>query len=164
MLISIVGVDPGLVHTGCVKLDFDVRQRIIERQFVVIDGLEIRELAGWVRLNDTHVDHVFVEKYRPRHNFSQDPEMLKAEGEIKRLLPKAELVSNTGIMKAVPLPLLQLLGLRDFPVGTHHQDLRSAARILVKGMMKKPGLNKLLASVVTDALDGNGWEMRDWND
>lgn len=154
----IVGVDPGIVHTGVVGVSFDKAHKRIGRNCLVVDGLDMQSVAYAVE----PADLVVVEKYRPRSNFGQDPDMLKAEGELKKLLPKAVMLDNTGITKVVPTAVLQTLGLWDFPVSTHHQDLRSAARIAVKAMMQVDEYNKLLADVVKARIDGEPWTIEDW--
>jgi hypothetical protein len=64
-----------------------------------------------------------------------------------------------GVKKVVKSPLMELLGVWDFRLKTHHQDLRSAARIALLGMLKDDHLNKLLTDVVADHLRGENWNV-----
>jgi hypothetical protein len=75
-------------------------------------------------------------------------------------MPKATVVLNTGVKKIVKRPLMELLGVWSFATGTHHQDLRSAARIALYGMLKHEPLNRLLSDVVRDHLRGEDWDVR----
>jgi hypothetical protein len=54
---------------------------------------------------------------------------------------------------------MELLGVWKFKTPTHHQDLRSAARILLLGMFKDPQLNKLIADIVRSHLRGKDWSV-----
>jgi len=159
----IVGVDPGIVHTGLVVLEFDTEALTYRRQFAVVDGLdaakaeaEIRTMLPTSRLD---VTEIFIEKYRPRSGFSVDQRMMQANAEFKSELG-GRLLQNTGVMQVVGKPLLQLLHVWNFGQSTHHQDLRSAARIAVLGMLLDPLLNQTLFIYVTDNLEGRQWDVR----
>lgn len=54
---------------------------------------------------------------------------------------------------------MNLLGVWKFSTVTHHQDLRSAARIALFGMLKNEETNRLLADVVADHLKGSDWDV-----
>ena len=156
----IVGVDPGIVHTGLVRVVFDKSKRSILRQCKVLDGLDMRGVEDWVEDTD---DLVVVEKYNPRGQLGTNATMQAAEAELVQRVPGILRLDNMGILKTVPNAVLQTLGLWKFPVRTHHQDLRSAARILVKAMMQDTAGNKLLAEVVRDRVEGNPWSVgRSW--
>lgn len=161
MSVTIVGVDPGLVHTGAVRVSFDQENRSIARECEVFEGLAVEFVAEWVNTTENRL--VVVEKYRPRLKLGPDPMMLSAEQALKQLVPKAVLLENMGVRKIVPPGLMQALGLWDFPIRTHHQDLRSAARIMLKGMVREHDLNSLIADVVVAHLSGKDWEIRDWD-
>lgn len=161
MASSIIGIDPGVVHTGCVRVTIDPVEETITRACTVIDGLDMQAAADWVD-SQPH-DLVVVEQYKVRKNFSADTDMLRAESEIKRLVPRIKVQDNYGIVKLVPIGLLQILGLWDYPMSTHHQDLRSAGRILVRGAVRMPVYNKLVADVVLAHLLGQDWKVGDWN-
>lgn len=164
MSINIVGIDSGLVNTGCVRVGFDRKWRTIRREYLLVDGPDMHAVAGWIRLHDDITDLIVVEKYRTRTKLSSDPEMIRAEQEIKRLIPGAVLLENMGIRKVIPQGLMQVLGLWDSPVPTHHQDLRSAARIMLKGMVRDPGYNEVVADVVLAHLKGDDWTIEPWVD
>jgi hypothetical protein len=82
--------------------------------------------------------------------------MLNAVAEFRKET-KGTVLDNTGVKKIVKPSVLQVLGAWDFATPTHHQDLRSAARIAVLGMMKDQTMNTLLADVVRDHIDGKPW-------
>jgi len=70
------------------------------------------------------------------------------------------LLLNTGVKKVVRRQLMELVGVWSFPTVTHHQDLRSAARIGLLGMLKHAVMNQLLADVVADHLKGMTWQVK----
>jgi hypothetical protein len=78
--------------------------------------------------------------------------MRNIEAALRRSLPGVEILDNTGVKKVVTKPLMQLLGCWDFPTVTHHQDLRSAARIALYGGLKDQDINSLLTQIVMKQL------------
>lgn len=151
------GVDPGLVHTGVVLFQFfsDSREVLVDSK--VVDGPD----AGAVRqFSGMYVPTaVFIEGYRPRSHFGTDERMVKAVAEMHREIPGSTVLNNTGVKKVVKPPLMRALKCWDFSQTTHHQDLRSAARIALLGMMRDEDLNWLLSDVVRDYLDGRSWNV-----
>lgn len=153
--VTVVGIDPGLVHTGVVVVRFLTTSRQIDVEHYVIAGhdhaIQVKALLTAMKV-DTR--HIFVEAYRERGtNTRQDALMRKVMSEFHTELPRATVLNNMGVKQVVRTPLLRVLGLAKFPT-THHQDLESAARILVFGMLKDPALNELLTEVVTDHIAG----------
>ena len=153
----VVGIDPGLVHTGCIRMVFDSYSKTIDLEHAVIDGLDVAAVAAWVDQRPGLRVHTFIEGYRPRHNLAPDARMVSAVAALRGALPDAVVLNNMGVTKTVPQPLMALLGAWTWPSVTHHQDLRSAARIALLGMMKDTVLNRLLAGTVEDHLDGRTW-------
>lgn len=157
----VVGIDPGLVHTGVVSMEFSPGSRLINIRSEVFDGPDAEAVAQWVEARRVIVHKkpiVFIEKYVPRQRFGTDENMVKAEAAFTAALPKAKLIRNTGVTKIVTPRVLAMLDVWQFNTTTHHQDLRAAAKILLYGMLKEPALNQLLADVVRDNLDGTPWE------
>ncbi len=153
----IIGIDPGIVHTGVVSIDFNPVAKTILLDHEVVQGTDARATATWIRgLRTSRPDHVFIEGYRPRSNLGHDKDMVNAVAHMKAAT-HGTVLDNTGIKKVVRPAVLQALGVWQFSTPTHHDDLRSAARIAVLGMLKLPELNELLADVVRDHLDGKGW-------
>ena len=151
------GIDPGLVHTGLVRLVFPpdgFSERWWRVEYQVVDGIDVEAIKDWVAQRPGHP--VYVEDYRARRSTHNDPEMIKAVDRIKSSIAEAELVNNAGSKKVIRSKLLKLLDLWKFPA-THHQDLQAAARILVWGMLKDATYNELLASFVSDHLAGRVW-------
>lgn len=160
---TVIGVDPGLVHTGIVMLDFDFEKRQLTVAHHVVDGLDAG--TAWVEVNTmaglrsfSTLD-IFIEWYRPRSGFSVDEQMIQANATFKSTLG-GKLLRNTGVKKVVTRELMELCHVWSFPTKTHHQDLRSAARIALLGMMLEPALNKVLYTFATDNTDGRNWNVR----
>lgn len=151
----VVGVDPGLVHTGVVSIKFYRGPRAVFVKHEAIDGPDPVATRAWI--NDDHA-LIFVEGYRPRSNFATDTSMVAAVQEFRRELD-ATVLLNTGVKKVVKRPLMELLQVWSFSTVTHHQDLRSAARIALLGMLKSDHLNRLLTDVVKDHLNGDPWDV-----
>jgi hypothetical protein len=64
------------------------------------------------------------------------------------------------VKKIVSRQLLELVHAYKFGAVTHHQDLRSAARIALLGMMLDPTLNRVLFDYAVDNVDGRDWHVR----
>lgn len=159
---TVIGVDPGIVHTGVVMLDFDVEQRRLKVDHRLVDGTDAPATAAAVQdmtgLSSLATLDVFIEEYRPRSGFSVDQEMMVANAEFRKALG-GKLLRNMGVKKVVSKELMDLLHCWSFPTRTHHQDLRSAARIALLGMMLEPALNQVLYSYTTDTIDGRIWDV-----
>lgn len=167
----IIGVDPGLVHTGIVGIEID---DIAQTWFVwahLITGERIELPSGKWELNvdaivaeaadviGTKVQErdVWIEAYRPRSHFDSDATMGRLVNELKRAIPGSRTLDNTGVKKVVKPALMRLLNVWTFTTKSHHQDLRSAARIGLYGALKDEQLNELLAALVKGVLDREGW-------
>lgn len=160
-LTHIVGVDPGLVHTGVVRLVFDPSTASVHLGHEAVLGPDAGAVRNWIYQDNTHtgvVPHIFVEAYRPRSHFDSDAKMAKAVNDMRHAFT-CTTVLNTGVKKVVKRPLMELLDVWSFPTATHHQDLRSAARIALLGMLKQETLNRLLSDVVLDHLKGRSWHV-----
>lgn len=160
---TVIGVDPGLVHTGVVMLDFEPEIRCLTVEHRVIDGLDAPAAAAAV-MDMTGYDSfatidTFIEWYRPRSGFSQDERMVQANNDFRSAL-HGKLLRNTGVKKVVTKELMELCRVWSFNTKTHHQDLRSAARIALLGMLLDPALNQVLFMYATDNTDGRDWNVR----
>ena len=158
MLTHVVGIDPGLVDTGVVWMTFDSADKSIYVTHEVITGPDADAVKAWMNVTGKP-PAIFVEKYVPRMKLNSDARMVAAEADLRRVFPKAKFLPNMGIKRVVTQPLMSLLGVWIFPTTTHHQDLRSAARIALFGMMKDPELNAVVSLVVRDHLNGRTWEV-----
>lgn len=151
----VVGVDPGLVHTGVVYMAFDAGQRIIEVDHEAVAGLNEARVQQFYAATQPHI---FIEAYRPRSNLNSDKRMVEGVARI-RAATKGKVLNNTGVKTVVKKSLMELLGVWSFSTTTHHQDLRSAARIALLGMMKDETMNRLLADIVRDHIAGRDWRV-----
>ncbi len=160
---TVIGVDPGLVHTGIVMLDFNVKERDLVVDHRVVDGLDsaaaVREIKSLTGFDSFSTCDIFIEYYIPRSGFSTDERMVQANADFRRELG-GKLLRNTGVKKVVTQELMQLCHVWSFGTTTHHQDLRSAARIALLGMMQDPALNQVLYTYCTDTTDGRTWNVR----
>lgn len=156
---EIVGIDPGLVHTGIVLMSFHPTQRLIEVSHEAIAGpdtVRAQQFLGGYR----RTAPVFIEGYRQRSNYGTNDKMIEAVANFKKAFPLSKVINNTGVKKVVRQPLMELLGVWRFSTPTHHQDLRSAARIGVYGALKHEVLNGLIFDIVNDHLAGRTWDVR----
>lgn len=162
MAVRIIGIDPGLVHTGIVDLQFDTKAKEIHLATDVVSGLKldlITEAVEEIRPSAPKPNEIFIEDYRIRSNFHGDSRMVHAVQELKRQVKGSTLLNNMGVVSLVKRPLMELLGVWRFSTVTNHQDLRSAARIAIFGMLKQPELNEIIADVVRDHLNGETWNV-----
>ena len=161
---TVIGIDPGLVHTGVVMLDFDIDNRVLTVGSRAIPGpnaIAAREAIDEMTPGKVYSTlDIFIEWYRPRSGFSVDERMVQANADFRRET-EGKLLRNTGVKKVVSQELMSLLNVWKFSTTTHHQDLRSAARIAILGMMLDETLNKALFTFTTDNIDGRNWDVRD---
>lgn len=158
---TVIGVDPGIVHTGVVMLDFDVELRRLRVDHRLIDGTDAPAAATAAQdmaPKPLAACDIFIEEYRPRSGFGVDQQMMVANAEFRKALG-GKLLRNMGVKKVVTKELMDLLHCWSFPTRTHHQDLRSAARIALLGMMLEPALNQVLFTYSTDTIDGRNWDV-----
>ena len=160
---TVIGVDPGLVHTGIVLVDFDFEKRQLTVDNRAVKGLDSavarQEIEAMAKHKPYSTLDIFIEWYRPRSGFSVDEQMVQANSDFRRDL-NGQLLRNTGVKKVVTRELMELVHVWSFLTSTHHQDLRSAARIALLGMMLNPALNKVLYTFATDNTDGRNWDVR----
>lgn len=158
---QVEGVDPGLVHTGLVSVVFQPQVKTITVDSTAVDGIDAPAIKLWLenhRLIGVKPS-TFVEAYRPRGNLNSDVRMVEGQANIKAALPNARILNNTGVKKVIKTELMKVLGLWHFATTTHHGDIRSAARIALLGMVKNEELNLLLATVISDHLEGKSWDV-----
>jgi len=156
----LVGVDPGLVHTGVVILRLDPKHHQLKVEHFVIEGDEHAfQVKALLKALGYKPHRMWIESYRERGNtFGTDSKMRQLLTEFRAEFHEADILDNTGVKKVAKPQLLAVLGLHSFPT-THHQDLQSAARIMVYGALKDEELNRLLTQVLSDHLDGKPWEV-----
>jgi len=151
-IVHLTGIDPGLVHTGVVKLQLNNLERTINVTSVVVlgpDAAAVKSVVG-------QAPNVFVEKYEDRGtSFSTHGEMRAFERDLTAAIPRAQLLSNTGVKKVVTETMLDVI-VGKLPT-TNHQDLESAARIALYGGLKIPEINSVLYHLAIDHLAGRSW-------
>lgn len=162
MSFQLIGIDPGLVHTGCVSIVLLPTRQAIQLRSHVVAGLDVQQVKHWVEasmaLQQGVQSEVFIEAYRPRSHFDSDAAMGAAVKEMKQALPGSKTLLNTGVKKIVTPELMKIMNIWSFSQRTNHQDLRSAARIAVYGGLKDPEINQVITKLVIDHLDGNTWK------
>ena len=145
------GIDPGIVTTGVVTLSIDSDDRF----FQVFEMALTQEELPSLRLM-TPAERTFIEAYEPRSNFGHDTRMAEL---VKQIADETggKIISNKGVKKVIRKKLMEHLGLWNFQTQTHHQDLRSAAYIMLYGMVKDEVGNQLLTQIVMDHLAHDDW-------
>jgi hypothetical protein len=152
---SIVGIDPGLVDTGVVRFTFYPKTKRVAISSAVEPAFALdsspQKIEAWIR-GEVGSDkaRVFIEKYNPRPGIKANVRMQEMENILVRTLHHTERINNMGIKTIITTQMMQLFQVWNFSVGTHHQDLRSAARIALYGAVKDDELNQLVADVVRD--------------
>ena len=137
---------------------FDDTNRMISVSPSVFDGVDFNMLDSVAEsVMREAPDRVFIEGYRSRSNFAHDAKMITAVQTLKRLIPGSTALDNMGVKKIITSDLMKELGVWTFTLQTNHQDLRSAARIALFGMVKEDVYNTLLAKIITDTVRGFPW-------
>lgn len=152
----VVGIDPGLVHTGVVGFAFNPYTKALGIKHEVVLGKDPAKINDWLNREMFSPDRIFIEGYRQRSSFNSDVRMIELVRDI-RLATKGTVLDNTGVKKVVKRDLMEVLGVWKFSTPTHHQDLRSAARIALYGMLKDDALNAVVTGVLVDHLNGKPW-------
>ena len=170
----IIGIDPGIVHTGIVayaicthgNVRITMIYRVIdtedaakdERHRIISDGVSqfLEDMLPILVSRDYAVQEtpmlIFIEDYRSRASSNKpDAQMREIVSALRRLLPLANVVDNTGSKKVARPELMRSLGLNTFRA-THHQDLQAASRIMIYGALKQEHLNALLAELLDRVL------------
>ena len=154
--LQVFGVDPGIVHTGLVELNWDFHNQELRITARSVDGIteqSVIELRRCIQRRVWRKSNIIVEEYRPKSHFSSDTKMVEGQAMLKSYLPSAKIINNSGVKSIVTKELLQLLNLYDWSTTTHHNDLRSAARIALLAMLRDERANNRLAKFVEAALD-----------
>ena len=150
---AIVGIDPGIVNTGIVIYFICPQERVVFLKHTAIEGCKTEDIFSFLSMHLNVSDarpwtYMFVEAYRPRSHFDTDARMGAAVNEIKKMGPEIYALDNSGVKNVVSRALLELLHSWSFTTKSNHQDVRSAARIAILGMLKNEHLNQLLADIV----------------
>ena len=165
-IFTVTGVDPGLVHTGIVQFRIlpELRQWSLLEQAIpgIPDAkgrptVDVDATVKWCLANRS--DAVFVEAYRPRSHLQNDARMGEAVSDLRRRIPNAKSLDNTGVKQVVLPALMKALDVWQFTTKTHHQDLRAAARIGLYGLLKNEEWNPILDQLIQDHIDGKGWSL-----
>lgn len=154
--LQVFGIDPGIVHTGLVELNWDFHNQELRITARSVDGIteqSVIELRRCIQRRVGRKSNIIVEEYRPKSHFSSDTKMVEGQAMLKSYLPSAKIINNSGVKSIVSKELLQLLNLYDWSTTTHHNDLRSAARIALLAMLRDERANNRLAKFVGAALN-----------
>lgn len=158
---KLIGIDPGIVDTGAVCLTLDEDQCQVTVDWLTINKATLvtgpQLLTEWIDCNKMGLAGVFVEKYNPRPGMPTNSKMVELEHAIRSAIPFAKFINNMGIKQIITRELMELFGVWHFTQVTHHQDLRSAARIALYGAVKDDQLNEVIADVVHAKLYGKSW-------
>ena len=171
----IIGIDPGIVHTGIVAYAICTHNAAIqplliyrvidtedaaegERHRIISDGVSqfLEDMLPTLTSQNYATKEtpmlIFIEDYRSRASSNKpDAQMREIVSALRRLLPLANVVDNTGSKKIARPALMRSLGLNTFRA-THHQDLQAASRIMIYGALKQEHLNALLAELLDRVL------------
>lgn len=158
------GIDPGKVHTAGVIIGIDSKRSRLEIDTCVVDGLKSSALADMAEFiaSFPFTECTWIEDYRSRGNLRSDSDMIAAVRTLTTWIPNSVRINNMGVKKVITRNMLELLNLWSFKTPTHHQDLRSAARILLFGMAQSA--NEDLFELV-DSMINQSWTTPhiDWN-
>ena len=168
-IVTLVGVDPGIVDTGAVWVCIDKHRKTVQinsrvwRSVTTKRGLSIDVKERFLvdiknYCKGVPPQHVFIEGFRNRgRNPQQDQKMTVLVQAIRHTLSGSTVVDNTGVKNVVSDELLKLLDMWDWADKTHHADTRSAARIMLKGAFQDDKLNGWFSDLIRGLLEGDGW-------
>ena len=165
-IITLFGVDPGIVHSGVVKLEIDPdkQQMVITPYVISATGKENKAeamLEGILQVPGILSRSVIpvIEGYKDRGTaFATHGTMRELETLLKKGLSHATVLMNMGIRSVLTLGLQEVFHIKKFPT-TNHQDLQAAAKIAVYYGLKDDELNVIFTRILTDHLAGQPWEI-----
>jgi len=172
---NLIGLDPGIVDTGAVWVSLDGKEKTLHANSKVWRNVTKKAKLG-IEVNQQFLDElswyveyattvgvptfVFIEGYRNRgRNPQQDQKMTTLVQAIHKTLSGSVIVDNTGVKNVVTDATLSLLEMDHWDIPTHHSDIKSAARILLKGAYQHEELNSLVADLVLDRLTEKQWTL-----
>ena len=134
MTYEFIGIDPGLWDTGIVRFRLDFRTACFDVGFHSIREATPEQVAQAVT-GLVPARHVYIEAYRPRHKRATDTPMIELVAGIAEATGGLR-VPNQGVNQSITRHLMELFDVWHFPLSTHHNDLRAAARIGLFGELK----------------------------
>ena len=155
-VITLAGIDPGLVHTGVVVTQISVSTKVFVSSPKLFDACPVNQISLFIEQYGPQ--DTFIEGYRPRSNLGPDRNMQTNVTMLHNNIP-SRVLDNMDSKNVVTNDLMKLLKLYNFSTRSHHQDLRSAARIMLFGAIKDPYYNDVLANMMVEELTNPG----SWN-
>jgi hypothetical protein len=140
-----------------VSLRFEPTAETLRIKHIVVPDPPAYRVQAWINAQSWPFPKVYIEQYRTRQRLNTDTRMVQLEQDLRRTLSGATFLPNMGIKRVITKELMEMLTLWTWSTVTHHQDLRSAARIALLGMVKDDDTNQLLADVVRASLNGRPW-------
>ena len=157
MITTLVGIDPGVIHTGIIVSKINPHVKEVTNSTFLMEGCPVMDIRDILR--NFRSTATFIEGYRPRSNLHHDRQMQKFVSDLNVHLQNSIALDNMDSKNVVKNDLLKLFKLYSFSTRSHHQDLRSAARIMLFGALKQDDTNALIADVVRDTIKTPGsWD------
>lgn len=171
MKFTLIGIDPGVKDTGLVVIRLDVEERTIGIKPHVFEDVT-KIYKGTFDIKPSYLDDIsqivqneeaenprtykWIEGYMPRgYNVRQDQAMTNLVDATNHTLPGSVVVDNRGVKNIVTEDTMKLFHVARFNKGTNHADLKSAARIALRGGIDRPDdVNPVLAQYMIDHLIG----------
>lgn len=174
-MLTLIGIDPGIVDTALTKIRLDFARRHWQVSSKVWS--EVARRDNWkIEVNQDFLTSLYrhiseeralgdfvlvgIEGYRERgFNSFQDQSMLHLVQTINDLIPRSVIVDNTSIKKIVTNSTMKLFGMDRFPDGGNHADRKSAGRVALRLGISYPQINTLLSDFMVDNLleGGRRW-------
>jgi hypothetical protein len=141
--------------------------RLVDVSYLLIHDVDVEAVHDWID-EQPKPAAIFIEDYNPGNFGKIDKRMSESLGKLKAEFPPADhpyivkYVDNAGVNTLLPTRVLNLFGVDRFPVATHHNDLVSAGKIALLGMLQdksQHALRLLVSRVVKDALKGQPWDV-----
>lgn len=157
-IITLIGIDPGLVDTGAVCLTMNTDARTWAVEAAALAGGETDAVLEFVAEHGSLFARLYVEKYRERGTaFRENGPMRKFEADLRSAMPiGTKFLENMGVKRVVSDRMLRMFDLFDVKT-TNHRDIQAAARIMLLGAVKDEQLNEVIYQFITDHIDDNPW-------
>ncbi|TXJ06570.1 MAG: hypothetical protein E6Q27_03520 [Aeromicrobium sp.] len=157
---ALAGVAPAIDQTGIVVLDLDEDKRLATIDYTVIEQSDPVAVKEW--LGQRELDDVYIENCDPHGQIKDDDPLLKILVAIQEELPTARLLDIVGAESIVKDSTLKKMGTWTFEHNPHVQDLRSAARTALLGVMNDRTHTRYITvfnSFLAAAVMGTDWDV-----
>ena len=112
MITTLVGIDPGVIHTGIIVSKINPHVKEVTNSTFLMEGCPVMDIRDILR--NFRSTATFIEGYRPRSNLHHDRQMQKFVSDLNFHLQNSIALDNMDSKNVVKNDLLKLFKLYSF--------------------------------------------------